>query len=112
MQIHYHNIIQLLHIILIIFIISSVFINNIELKKFILSILILLFIQYVTNYGRCGLTEIEYMVLGEKYKEGFIYRLIKPVINVSEEYVEYNIIILHIIWMIILYFQLQFKDSH
>lgn len=106
------NIIQLLHIILIITIISSVFINNIEIKKFILAILILLLFQYITNYGRCGLTEIEYMVLGEKYKEGFIYRLIKPVINVSEKYVEYNIIILHIIWMFILYFQLQFKNSH
>jgi hypothetical protein len=103
----YLQIIQLLHIILIFSIISSVFINNIELKKFILSILILLFIQYVTNYGRCGLTEIEYMILREKYKEGFIYRLIKPVINISEEYVEYNIIILHIIWMFILYFQIK-----
>lgn len=101
------QIIQLLHIILIISIVSSVFINNIELKKFTLGILILLFIQYVTNYGRCGLTEIEYMVLGEKYKEGFIYRLIKPVIDVSEEYVEYNIIILHTIWMFILYFQIK-----
>jgi len=103
----YSQIIQLLHIILIFSIISSVFINNIELKKFILSILILLFIQYITNYGRCGLTEIEYMILGEKYKEGFIYRLVKPVIDVSEEYVEYNIIILHTIWMFILYFQIK-----
>ena len=103
----YLQIIQLLHIILIFSIISSVFINNIELKKFILSILILLFIQYVTNYGRCGLTEIEYMILREKYKEGFIYRLVKPIINISEEYVEYNIIILHIIWMFILYFQIK-----
>ena len=101
------QIIQLLHIILITSIVSSVFINNLELKKFILGILILLFIQYITNYGRCGLTEIEYMVLGEKYKEGFIYRLIKPVIDVSEEYVEYNIIILHTIWMFILYFQIK-----
>lgn len=103
----YSQIIQLLHIILIISIVSSVFIDNIEVKKFILSILMLLFIQYVTNYGRCGLTEIEYMILGEKYKEGFIYRLIKPVIDVSEEYVEYNIIILHTIWMFILYFQIK-----
>jgi len=107
MKVYSHNIIQLLHIILILSIVSSVFINNIELKKFILAILILLFIQYITNYGRCGLTEIEYMILGEKYKEGFIYRLVKPVIDVSEEYVEYNIVILHIIWMFILYFQIK-----
>jgi hypothetical protein len=48
--------------------------------------------QYITNYGKCGLTELEYIIKGKKYQEGFLYRLIKPIIVIPEKY--FNIYIL------------------
>ena len=71
------KIIQLIHLILIIIIFSSVFIPKIEIKKLSLTFLLFIFAQFITNYGKCGLTEIEYAIRGEKCKEGFIYRLVK-----------------------------------
>ena len=42
-----------------------------------------------------------------KYKEGFLYRLIKPILTTPEEYVNKYIYLLHILWIIILFVQLK-----
>ena len=55
------KIIQLLHLILVILLVGSVFIQNYQLKKYAFTFLIFIFIQYITNYGKCGLTELEYI---------------------------------------------------
>ena len=98
--------IQLLHLILVLGIASSIFIPNIEIKKLALTFLLFIFAQYITNYGKCGLTEIEYAIRGEDYKEGFIYRLVKPVITVPEEYFDKQLYWIHLIWILILGYQL------
>jgi hypothetical protein len=100
------KIIQLLHLVLIITIFSSVFIPEKEIKKLSFTMLLFIFAQFITNYGKCGLTELEYTLRGEKYKEGFIYRLIKPIITVPEEYFEKHLYWIHVLWILILGYQL------
>jgi hypothetical protein len=101
------NIIQLLHLILVLGIISSIFIPYIQIKKYSLTFLLFIFVQYITNYGKCGLTELEYVIKREKYKEGFIYRLVKPVISVPEKYFDEHLYWFHLIWILILGYQLR-----
>ena len=100
------KIIQLLHLILVITLIGSVFVSNYQLKQYAFTFLIFIFIQYITNYGKCGLTELEYVFKGDKYQEGFIYRIVKPVITVPEKYFENYLYLAHISWTLILGLQL------
>jgi hypothetical protein len=102
------KIIQLLHLLLVIGIILSIFITNIDIKQIFFTLLNFLFMQHIINYGKCGLTELEYIIKGEKYQEGFIYRLIKPIITIPEKYFNKYLYILHIIWIIILGYQLNY----
>lgn len=101
------NIINFLHIILILFLSLSVFINNSRIKTQALILLLLIFGQYITNYGRCGLTELEYLFMRERYQEGFIYRLVKPVITLPENYFNKYYYVLHILWICILWLQIR-----
>jgi hypothetical protein len=100
------SIIKLIHLVIIIIVISSVFIPNYQLKKYSFTFLIFIFIQWITNYGKCGLTELEYILKGEKYKEGFIYHIIKSIITIPEKYFTNYLYLAHIIWIIILALQL------
>jgi hypothetical protein len=104
-----YKIINLIHGLFVFWLFISVFINNYQNKKLVLSVLILILIQFMTNYGRCGLTEIEYLFKREKYKEGFIYRIVKPIITIPEDYFYKYIHILHILWIIILWNQINNK---
>lgn len=106
-------IIWIIHLILFIGIVASVFvpysdINSIKFrfKLWIFILLVFLLMQYLTGYQRCGLTEFEYFIKKENYKEGFLYRLIKPVITIPESYFDKYVVYLHIVWVIILGYQL------
>lgn len=101
-----HKIIQLLHLILIITIFISVFISDLKLKKLSITFLLFIFLQFITNFGKCGLTELEYAIRGEKCKEGFIYRLVKPIITVPEKYFDQHLYWIHVLWILILGYQL------
>ena len=101
-----YKIIQLLHLILIITILISVFIPNLKLKKLSITLLLFIFFQFITNFGKCGLTELEYAIRGEKCKEGFIYRLVKPIITVPEKYFDQHLYWVHVLWILILGYQL------
>ena len=101
-----YKIIQLLHLILIITILISVFIPNLKLKKLSITLLLFIFFQFITNFGKCGLTELEYAIRGEKCKEGFIYRLVKPIITVPEKYFDQHLYWIHVLWILILGYQL------
>ena len=99
-------IIFILHIILCVAMFLSIFINNNTFKHLSLIILLFLLLHYVTNNNMCLLTELEYYFKKEKYKEGFLYRLIKPVLTTPEEYVNKYLYIIHILWILILIIQL------
>jgi len=100
------NIIIIFHGILLYTIAISPFIKDLYLKKMILIFLIFLCIQFLTNYGKCGIINIERLFLKENFKNGFCYRLIKPVISHKHNifYKEYFGIIL--IYILILWIQL------
>ena len=102
------NIINMIHLILVIFIIISPFINVKEIKINVLIFLIYLLFQYLTGYNRCGLTELEYYFMKEEYKEGFLYRIISPIIKVPEKYFDNWLYVFHIIYVIILMYQLYY----
>lgn len=102
------RLIQLIHFYLILFLVSSIFYNNYKVKKNALTILLFLLFHYITKNGRCGLTELEYLIKGENYQEGFLYRLINPIINVPETYFEDYLFIIHILWIGILSYQIKF----
>jgi hypothetical protein len=99
------EIIQILHLILVFYLFSSIFVKNVNHKCNALAFLIFLLFHYLTRYGKCGLTELEYMIKGEAYQEGFLYRLIKPVITVREDYFENSLFYIHLIWIAILIYQ-------
>jgi hypothetical protein len=99
-------IIKILHLIIILTIIVSPFVNNMKIKQYVFIFLCYLLFQYATGYKRCGLTELEYMVMGKEYKNGFLYRLITPMINIPEFYFDKVIQIIHIILIIILVYQI------
>lgn len=100
------KIIQSIHILLILFISSSIFVPNYKIKEISLTLLLFMLFQYMTNYGKCGLTQIEYLFMGDKYKEGFIYRIINPIICVPEEYFNKYFYCIHILYIVILGYQL------
>ena len=100
--------IRFLHLLLFLFLLLSIFINNKNYKEVSLTILLFLLFHYLTNYGKCGLTQLEYILLQENYKKGFLYRLINPIINKDEKYFNYYFYIFHILWICILINQIFF----
>jgi len=100
------SIIRLIHLIIVGLISISPFLDFEIIKRYSFIFLIYLLFQYISGYQKCGLTRFEYMIMGEKYKEGFLYRLINPMISVREDYFEKYLVIVHCIYIIILFIQL------
>jgi len=100
------NIILLLHISLLYAIALSPFIKDYEYKKIILILLIFLCSQYLTNYGKCGLINIEKFFLKEKFKKGFVFRLIKPIICYKRNIFYQHYFELVLIYILVLYIQI------
>jgi hypothetical protein len=99
-------IIRIIHFILVVLIVISPFISNFYLKKNILVFLVYLLFQYLTGYQKCGLTELEYLAMGQKYQEGFLYRLINPWIKIPESYFDKWLFVIHIILIMVLIYQI------
>lgn len=74
------DIILICHIVFYCGIAFSLFINECDYKKVILALILFMIFHFITKYGKCGLINIEKFFLKDKFKEGFIYRLIKPII--------------------------------
>jgi hypothetical protein len=85
----------------------SPLISDYEIKKIILFMMIFLVLQCITKYGKCCLINIEKFFLKEKFKEGFIYRLIKPIICYKQNIIYKNYFKLIIIYILVLYIQLK-----
>ena len=108
------NIINFIHICLIVFILSAPFTKS----KYIVSINIFL-ILFILNgwfmsynnpeidnldgfhFGRCKLTELECKLRGIEYKNGFIFRIIKPFNTINESKLNCYIIIFMILWLFV-----------
>ena len=71
--------------------------------------LIYLFLQYITGYKKCGLTILEYLILGKDYESGFLYRTIMPLITIPEKYFDNALIIIHVFYIYLLRGDLGFR---
>ena len=100
------NIIRMIHLIIIILVAISPIIDNNIIKKYAFIFLVYLLFQYITGYKQCGLTKFEYIIMQDKHEEGFLYRLINPMITVREDYFENYLLIIHICIIVLLFIQL------
>ena len=102
-----NDIILFFHIALFYIMALGPIITDCYLKRLILILTMFLCVQYVFKYGKCGLISIERFFLKDKFKEGFVYRLIKPIICYKQNVIYKKYFPLIIIYMIILYIQLE-----
>jgi hypothetical protein len=75
---------QIIHMILILFVIIAPFTQNKTLIKYNIVLLSYFLFKWITGYNRCGLTEIEYLLSNKPYGTGFIHRLLNNVVNIEE----------------------------
>ncbi len=94
-------IIRLIHFILLLVLLGAPFYKKDYIKY---SIIILILILYKWNIdGSCGLTKLEYILLGHTDEsEGFIYRLINPFLSIPENKFDKYLNIITIIYIILL----------
>ncbi len=101
-----NEIIDTIHILIITSVLLSPIINNCFIKELVLLLLLFITIHYITKYGKCGLINIERYFLGDNFKNGIVYRLIKPVISYKNNIFYEYFFWLIIIYIFILYYQL------
>ena len=96
------NIIRIFHLLIILFILGAPFYDR---KKLHYAIFLLIYIIYKWKIdGSCGLTKLEYYLLGKKSEhEGFIYRLINPLKILEKDFNKYLEKFTYI-WLILLLF--------
>ena len=97
-------IINILHLSLFFILLISPFINECAIKLNSIIILIFISVHFITKYGKCGIINCERFFLKENFKDGFFFKLIKPVISYKNNifYAKFfNIIILYIIILMI-----------
>lgn len=82
----------------------SIISNDCDYKKLSFILLIFILFQYLTKYGKCGLISIERYFLKDNFKNGFVYRLIKPVVDYRNNpvYDHYMIILLAYIYILLI----------
>lgn len=102
------DLIKIAHLAIVIGLVASIFVNSCIIKELALTLLIFLLVQYAFGFKKCGLTQLEYVILGkDKYQQGFIYRLVNPVITVPEKYFYNGLFYFHILWIVILIYQIR-----
>jgi len=108
------NIIKFIHICLMVFILSAPFTQSKYIVSFnIFLILFILngwFMSYINpeidnldgfHFGRCKLTELECKLRGIEYKNGFIFRIIKPFNIINESKLNCYIVVFMILWLFV-----------
>ena len=101
-------IVQIIHIIIILLAISSLCTNNktiIQLSAFINTYLLF---KWTFISTECGLTILESIVRQKKIKEGFIYRLLQPFINVEESILYKNMYYIMILLTLNSYYKIYY----
>lgn len=99
--------IQALHLALVVGVVVSPFIPVLLYKQYALAFLLFLVLQFFLNHGECGLTTIEAVVLGEKRVDGFLYRLINPIVRFNHTEFYHYIRLYHATYILILIGQIQ-----
>lgn len=100
------KIINYLHLILLIFLMTSPFINDCGLKINAFIMVTFIIFHFITKYGKCGIINIERFFLKENFKQGFCYKLIKPVINYKNNVFYDKLFNMLVLYSIILFIQI------
>ena len=100
------KIIFLLHFILYTTLILSPFIEDCGIKLNSFIIITFITVHFITKYGKCGVINCERYFLKEKFKEGFFYKLIKPVICYKNNIFYEKFLYLHYVYILILMIQI------
>ena len=99
-------IIKSLHLLFYLLLIISPFIYDCSYKLNSCVILIFILFHFVSKYGKCGIINIERFFLKEYFKNGFFYKLIKPVIDYRQNIFFDKLYYLHILYILILLIQI------
>jgi hypothetical protein len=87
----------------------SPIIDDCNYKKIIFILISFICLQFLVRYGKCGLVNIEKFILRDKFRKGFLFKLIRPVISYrfNPFYSEYFPLLL--VYILILYIQTDIK---
>ena len=86
------------------FLISSIFINNIQINSFAVSWCIFLLFKWITNLHNCTISYIECKIRNIKKEKGFFYNSMAPILNINKHKHRYIIyIFVFIIFIINIY---------
>jgi len=77
-------IIKLIHLLIVLIVLVSPFINNALIKKNVIFLLIYIIFRNITGYKNCGLTKLESKFSNKPLDTGFIYKIISPFSNVKK----------------------------
>lgn len=100
------SIIFSLHFVLYFILILSPFIEDCGIKLNSFIIITFITLHFITKYGKCGIINFERFFLKENFKNGFFYKLIKPVISHKNNIFYDKFFYLHFIYIFILFIQI------
>ena len=84
----------------------SPFIEDCALKVNAFILFSFIIFHFISKYGKCGIINIERFFLKEDFKNGFFYKLIKPVISYKDNIFYYKLFHILVLYFIILLLQI------
>jgi hypothetical protein len=106
------DIILFFHICFIYLMALSIIFDNCDYKKIAFILLTFLLVQYLTQYGKCGLISIERFFLKDNFKNGFVYRLVKPVVDYRNNPIYDNYMVIFLAYIFILLVQIKLYNCN
>lgn len=101
-----NQIINYIHLILLVCLMISPFVDDCGLKLNAFILITFIILHFITKYGKCGIINIERFFLKDDFKNGFFYLLIKPVISYKNNIFYENLFSLLVLYSIILFIQI------
>jgi hypothetical protein len=103
-------IIKILHLLFYLLILFSPFIGDCVIKLNVYIMLLFIWFHFISKYGKCGIINIERIFLKEHFKDGFFYKLIKPIIDYRKNIFFEKLYHLLLIYILILTIQI-YKEN-
>jgi hypothetical protein len=103
-------IIKILHLLFYLLILFSPFIDDCVIKLNVYIMLLFIWFHFISKYGKCGIINIERIFLKEHFKDGFFYKLIKPIIDYRKNIFFEKLYHLLLIYILILTIQI-YKEN-
>ena len=101
------TLIKTLHIIYGFLLLVSPLIDDCEIKGLALIFISFMILHYLTKYGKCGLISIERYFLKEKFREGILFKTIRPVISHKNNIFYEKLFWLFFVYAVILFYQIK-----